>query len=91
LGSPSGCLGYKNYLKQPRLPRGLHRGFLDYLVVNKGLFKMLSVATPLWFKCEDETHIPKSGNLESLETLENSKLEFKTPRIEVFFIPLERS
>jgi len=26
------------------------------------------VATPLWGKCEDETHTPKSGNLESSET-----------------------
>jgi len=26
------------------------------------------VATPLWAKCEDETHTPKSGNLESSET-----------------------
>jgi hypothetical protein len=25
------------------------------------------VATPLWGKCEDETHIPESGNLESSE------------------------
>jgi hypothetical protein len=33
-----------------------------------------SVATPLWVKCEDETHIPKSGNLESSRTPENSEL-----------------
>jgi hypothetical protein len=26
------------------------------------------VATPLWAKCEDETHTPKSGNLESSKT-----------------------
>jgi hypothetical protein len=36
-----------------------------------------NVATPLWVKCEDETHTPKSGNLESFGTLENSELEFK--------------
>jgi hypothetical protein len=36
-----------------------------------------SVATPPWVKCEDETHIPKSGNLESSGTLENSELDFK--------------
>jgi len=35
------------------------------------------VATPLWDKCEDETHTPKSGKLESSRTPENSKLEFK--------------
>jgi len=35
------------------------------------------VATPLWDKCEDETHTPKSGKLESSGTLENSELEFK--------------
>jgi hypothetical protein len=27
-----------------------------------------SVVTPLWAKCEDETHTPKSGNLESSGT-----------------------
>ncbi len=27
-----------------------------------------SVTTPLWGKCEDETHTPKSGNLESSGT-----------------------
>ncbi len=31
------------------------------------------VATPLWAKCEGEAHTPKSGNLESSETLENSE------------------
>jgi hypothetical protein len=33
------------------------------------------VATPLWVKCEDETHTPKNGNLESSETPKNSKLD----------------
>jgi hypothetical protein len=33
------------------------------------------VATPLWAKCEDETHTPKNGKLESSETLENSELD----------------
>jgi hypothetical protein len=32
------------------------------------------VTTPLWAKCEDETHIPKSGKLESTRTPENSEL-----------------
>jgi len=35
------------------------------------------VATPLWAKCEDETHTLKSGNLESSETPENSELDFR--------------
>jgi len=34
-----------------------------------------SVTTPLWAKCEDETHTPKSGNLESSGTPENSELD----------------
>ncbi len=33
------------------------------------------VATPLWGKCEDETHTPKSGNLKSSGTPKNSKLD----------------
>jgi hypothetical protein len=35
---------------------------------------MISVATPLWSKCEDETRTPKSENLESSGTPENSEL-----------------
>ncbi len=35
------------------------------------------VATPLWVKCEDETHTPKNGKLESSGAPKNSKLEFK--------------
>jgi hypothetical protein len=38
---------------------------------------MWTVATPLWVKCEDEIHTPKSGNLESFGTPENSDLEFR--------------
>ncbi len=33
--------------------------------------------TPLWGKCEDETHSPKSGNLKSYGTLKNSELDCK--------------
>ncbi len=33
------------------------------------------VATPLWGKCEDETHTPKNGNLESSGTPATSELE----------------
>jgi hypothetical protein len=36
-----------------------------------------NVATPLWAKCEGEAHTPKSGNLESSRTPENSELELK--------------
>jgi hypothetical protein len=36
---------------------------------------MYHVTTPLWGKCEDETHTPKSGNLESSWTPKNSKLD----------------
>ncbi len=39
--------------------------------------KNLCVVTPLWDKCEDEIHTPKSGKLESFRTPKNSKLEFK--------------
>jgi hypothetical protein len=35
------------------------------------------VATPLWAKCEDETHTPKSGNFESSGTPKNSEFEFR--------------
>ncbi len=35
----------------------------------------ISVATPLWGKCEDETRTPKSGNLESFGTPKTSELD----------------
>jgi hypothetical protein len=37
----------------------------------------LRVATPLWNKCEDETRIPKSGNLESSGTPKTLELHFR--------------
>jgi hypothetical protein len=42
-----------------------------------GFYIVGYVATPLWVKCEDETHTPKSGNLESSRTPENSEFEFR--------------
>ncbi len=36
---------------------------------------LLNVVTPLWGKCEDETHTPKSGNLEFFGTPKNSELD----------------
>jgi len=44
---------------------------LTFLLVGE------SVATPLWAKCEDETHTPESGNLESSGTPKNSELNCK--------------
>ncbi len=38
---------------------------------------IIVVANSLWAKCEDETHTPKSGNLESSGTPKNSKLDCK--------------
>jgi hypothetical protein len=35
------------------------------------------VGTPFWGNCEDESHTPKSGNLESSETPKNSELDYK--------------
>jgi len=35
----------------------------------------IGVATPLWAKCEDETHTSKSGNLESSGTPKNLELD----------------
>jgi len=45
---------------------------------NENFFRTtntISVTTPLWGKCEDETHTPKSENLESSETPAISKLD----------------
>ncbi len=37
----------------------------------------ITVVTPLWARCEGEAHTPKSGNLESSGTPENSEFELK--------------
>jgi hypothetical protein len=44
-------------------------------------------------KCEDETHTPKVGDLESSRTFEFLEFDIKAqiPRIEVFLVSLERS
>jgi hypothetical protein len=42
-----------------------------FLTLQKTLF----VATPLWGKCEDETHTPKSGNLVSSRTPKTLELD----------------
>jgi hypothetical protein len=36
-----------------------------------------NVTTPLWSKCEDETHTPKSANLKSSRTPEKSELDYR--------------
>jgi hypothetical protein len=56
--------------------------FIIFFVPSHGASTQMSfcprtVATPLWAKCEDETHIPKSGNFESSRTPKNSEFEFK--------------
>jgi hypothetical protein len=50
---------------------------LTHMDLHKPNNKLVSVTTPLWVKCEDETHTPKSGNLESSGTLENFELDRK--------------
>jgi hypothetical protein len=49
----------------------------NFVVVNliNNTWMCSFVATPLWAKCEDETHTPKSGDLESSMTLGNSELD----------------
>jgi hypothetical protein len=41
------------------------------------MMRCLIVATPLWNKCEEEIHTPKSGILESSGTPETSKVSCK--------------
>jgi hypothetical protein len=47
------------------------------ILLDTKTLKILCVATPLWDKCEGESHTPKSGNLESSETPKNSELDFR--------------
>jgi len=53
----------------------------------------VTVATPLWVKCEDETHTPKVGTWSPprLPKIQSLIAGLKTPRIGVFFISMERS
>jgi len=63
------------------------------LVTNSYFIVIQNVATPLWGKCDDETHNPKVGTWSPprLPQLQSLTTEGKTPHLEVFFIPLERS
>ncbi len=84
--------------RTPSLFMGGGWGLLDFcFLMNKNAdcekTRKGNVTTPLWAKCEDEIHTPKSGNLESSGTPENSELDCRgqTPRIGVFLISMERS
>jgi hypothetical protein len=64
-------------------PRGIRLHHFNYMCdKGDGLDQLLNcvvmcVATPLWVKCEDETHTPKSGKLESSETPKSSEFDCK--------------
>jgi hypothetical protein len=47
------------------------------MLTGRYIMKRISVATPLWAKCEGEAHIPKSGSLKSFGTPKNLELELK--------------
>jgi len=53
------------------------------------MFESLIVATPLWRKCEDETHIPEIGTWESSETPETSEFDCRgqnTLHCSIFYV-----
>jgi hypothetical protein len=54
-------------------------GFQTPMLLDDGIIVIRtgSVATPLWDKCENETHTPKSGRMESSGTPKNSELDCK--------------
>jgi hypothetical protein len=58
-----------------------------------GVGTIITVATPLWGKCEDETHTPKIGTWESSGTPKISEFNCRGENTShwVFFVPLERS
>jgi len=79
-----GCIAYVHVPNEKRSkqdPKAKKCIFIGYSLEQKGYrcfnpsTRKLHVATPLWAKCEDETHTPKSGNLESSKTPKNSELD----------------
>jgi hypothetical protein len=57
---------------------GLNRSCSSRRKLSNGMSQVTctqNVATPLWGKCEDETHTPESGNLESSMTPTISELD----------------
>jgi hypothetical protein len=55
----------------------LNYSFYVGLFFNFNFDITITVATPLWAKCEGEAHTPKSGKLESSGTLKNSELDYR--------------
>ncbi len=53
----------------------------------------VTIATPLWASVRMRLTLPKVGTWSpsGLPQLQSSTAEGKTPRLKVFFIPLERS
>jgi hypothetical protein len=64
------CGLYKPFGKSSGL---FQKNYLKHVICL--FLSIIFVATPLWAKCEGEAHTPKSGNLESSGTPENSELE----------------
>jgi hypothetical protein len=70
---------FKKFLTKQKFKIGSN-GFLIWFSWHSCASKKNNVpcvATPLWVKCEDETHTLKSGKLESFDTPRNSELEFR--------------
>jgi hypothetical protein len=67
--------------------------WVDFKKIEAIKVEYRNVVTPLWGKCEVATHTPENGSCSPLGLPKIQKMiaEVKTPRIEVFFIPLERS
>jgi hypothetical protein len=53
----------------------MHVHNISFIIACIFLLNCNSCRTPLWGKCEDETHTPKSGNLESSGTLTTLELD----------------
>jgi len=62
----------KQFLKWSKYNLGELEG--RSLKIGKCKYIIKTITTPLWAKCEDETHTPKSGTLESSGTPKNSEL-----------------
>jgi len=67
----NGCFKVLLFVMQSLFPSNLVPSATTILIHT------IVVATPLWAKCEDETHTPKSGDLESFETPKDLEFDCK--------------
>jgi hypothetical protein len=84
------CVSYVSQHKQVHASTQIYHMcniFFDLIIMQKKNSHNQHVATPFWAKCEDETHTPKVGDLESSRTPATLELDIRRQNTSVWGVP----